>query len=44
MFIPKRPDSAAARRELMTNIKLFAVAMLTIRASTYLLDALQQKA
>ena len=44
MFIPKKPDAAAARRELMDNLKYFAAAIVVIRGSTYLLDALQHLA
>lgn len=41
MFIPKKPDSLAARKELTGNLRSFAIAVVAIRASTYLLDFLQ---
>ena len=44
MFIQRKPDPVAARRELMGNLKLFAAAVVAIRVSTYVLDALQRKA
>ena len=43
MFAKPR-DPAAARRELTRNATLFVVAVLAIRGSTYLMDALQKHA
>ncbi len=42
MFIPKKPDPVAARKELVGNCRSFAVAIIAIRLSTYVLDALQR--
>lgn len=43
MFIPKRPDPVAARKELISNLGYFTAAVVIIRASTYVLDVLQQR-
>ena len=43
MFIPKRPDPVAARKELISNLGYFTAAVVIIRASTYVLDLLQQR-
>lgn len=43
MFIQKRPDPAAARKELYSNLRYFATAVLLIRASTYVMDLIQQR-
>ena len=42
MFMSKKPDPLAARKELTGNLKAFVVAIVAIRASTYVLDALQK--
>lgn len=42
MFVPKRPDSNASRKELERNVTYFALAVLAIRCSTYLMSALQK--
>jgi hypothetical protein len=41
MFVPRKPDAEIARKELVGNLRAFAIAIVAIRASTYLLDALQ---
>jgi hypothetical protein len=41
MFIPRKPDAEIARKELVSNLRNFAIAVVAIRASTFLLDALQ---
>jgi hypothetical protein len=42
MFAPKRPEVVAARKELIQNLTYFVVAIAAIRASTYVLSALQR--
>jgi hypothetical protein len=45
MFIqPRKPDAAAARSELKRNVRNFAITIICLRASTYVLDLLQQHA
>jgi hypothetical protein len=41
MFAPQRPDPAESRKELIGNVKLFAISIVVVRASTYILDLLQ---
>lgn len=41
MFVQQKRDPKLARAELKRNISIFAAAVLAIRASTYLLDAMQ---
>lgn len=43
MFIPRKPDAAVAKKELIGNVRSFAIAVVVIRASTYVLDFLQSK-
>jgi hypothetical protein len=38
----QKPDPVAARKELNSNLTLFAISVIAVRASTYLLDVLQQ--
>jgi hypothetical protein len=43
MFAPQKPDPVQARKELQGNLKAFALSIVVIRASTYILDMLQQR-
>jgi hypothetical protein len=41
MFMPKRPEASAARKELQKNVTYFAAAVLVIRAAPFVLEFLQ---
>jgi hypothetical protein len=41
MFAPQKPDPVESRRELIGNVKLFAISIVVVRASTYILDLIQ---
>jgi hypothetical protein len=38
MFVPKKPNAAAAKKELIHNIKVFALSIVAVRALPYLLE------
>lgn len=42
-FMQRKPDAAAARRELIGNLKLFFVTCVAVRAAPYVLALLQKE-
>jgi len=43
MFAPRRPDAAAAAKELTTNVLLFAAFCGAVRAAPYVLQAIASR-
>jgi len=43
MFAPRKPDASEARKELVGNLTVFALSIAAIRATTYVLEAIQKR-